>query len=66
VVARYHTRTANGPERKALYAKSRPEAAVPPARALAESDGCGPITIERSVSTDYGFVWGRPRRTRNE
>lgn len=65
-VARYHTRTANGPKRKALYATSRSEeAAVPPARAIAERDGSGPITIGRSVSTDYGVVWG-PTRTDEE
>lgn len=47
-VARYHVRTAEGPKRRALYAKSRSEAATMLARPIADRDGKGPITAEPS------------------
>lgn len=47
-MARYYIQTAAGPKRKALYAKSRSEAATMLARAIADRDGKGPITAEPS------------------
>lgn len=47
-VARYHGRTAGGPNRGAIYAGSRSEAATKLARAKADRDGKGPITAEPS------------------
>ena len=47
-VARYHLRTADGPNRGAIYACSRSEAATKLARAIADRDGKGPITAEPS------------------
>src|SRR5215213_5438613 len=58
-VARYYIRTATGPKRKALYARSRSEAATMLARTIAERDGSGPFTAEPSrVSlSEYFAEW---------
>lgn len=58
-MARYYIRTAAGPKRKTLYAKSRSEAATMLVHAIAHRDGSGPITIEPSkLSTaDYFAEW---------
>ena len=63
-VARYYIRTAAGPKRKALYARSRVEAATMLARAIAERDGSGPITAEPSkVSlSEYFLEWLAAKR----
>lgn len=47
-VARYHGRTAGGPNRRAICAGSCSEAATKLARAIADRDGKGPITAEPS------------------
>lgn len=58
-VARYHVRTAEGPKRRAIYAGSRSEAAAKLARAIADRDGKGPITVEPSklAVSEYLSEW---------
>ena len=54
-MARYYIQTAAGPKRKALYAKSRSEAATMIVHAIADRDGSGPITIEPSNLSTAGY-----------
>lgn len=58
-VARYHVRTAAGSKRRAIYARSRSEAAAKLAQAIAERDGHGPLTAPPSKlsAAEYFSEW---------